>query len=134
MARNTPQTVTMEEAQARFEEWRRNRQGRKAIPEELWLAAMELARRGGVCRTAFALHLDGTKLRRRMKEAGMIGESPAPAEFVELVAPRGLASGPGLAECMIELEGRQGKLRIHCKGASAADLATLTRALWDAAS
>jgi hypothetical protein len=40
MARNTPQTVTMEKAQLA---WRRNRQGRKAIPEELWLAAMDLA-------------------------------------------------------------------------------------------
>jgi hypothetical protein len=35
---------------------------------------------------------------------------------------------------MIELEGRNGKLRIHWKGATAADLAGLSRALWDAAS
>ena len=134
MARSTVQRVTMEEAQTRFEEWRGNRQGRKAIPEELWLVAMELAQRGGVFRTASALHLDGTKLRRRMKEAGMIAESPALTEFVELVEPSGLASEPGLPECMIELEGRQGKLRIHCKGARAADLAILSRALWEAAS
>jgi hypothetical protein len=48
MARSTAQTGTMEEAQVRFEEWRRNRQGHKAIPEELRLSAMELARQGSV--------------------------------------------------------------------------------------
>jgi len=133
MPRSRPQTVTVEEAQARFEEWRRNRQGRAAIPDSLWTAAMEIARRDGVGRTAATLHLDGTKLKRRMMQAGMIAGSATPPAFVELVAPREL-SGPGLPECTIELEGRQGKLRIHCKGASAAELATLSRALWDAAS
>jgi hypothetical protein len=53
-----------------------------------------------------------------------------PPAFVELIAPR----TTGLTECTIELEGRQGKLRIHCKGTPAADLATLSRALWDAVS
>ena len=33
----------------------------------------------------------------------------------------------------IELEGRNGRLRIHCKGATAANLAELSRALWDVA-
>jgi hypothetical protein len=40
----------------------------------------------------------------------------------------------GGSECTIELEGQNGKLRIHWKGATAADLASLSRALWDAAS
>jgi hypothetical protein len=69
-----------------------------------------------------------------MTEAGMISESAIASTFVELVAPSGTRTGLGLPECTIELEGRQGKLRIHCKGVSAADLATLSRALWEAAS
>jgi len=32
------------------------------------------------------------------------------------------------------LEGRKGKLRIHWKGATSADVAALSRALWDVAS
>lgn len=129
MPRSKRPTLTVEEVQAHFEEWRRDRRGRAVIPDELWSAAIELARRDGVNRTAAALHLDGGKLRRRMVEAGAIVERPEPPAFVELMAPR----GTGLPEYTIELEGRQGKLRIHCKGVTAADLAGLSRALWDAA-
>jgi hypothetical protein len=84
-----------------------------------------------VNRIAAALHLDGGKLKRRMAVAGTTSAKTAmPPAFVELIAPR--STDP--AECTIELEGRQGKLRIHCKGTTAADLVTLSRALWDAVS
>ena len=36
-------------------------------------------------------------------------------------------------EATLRLEGRNGKLRIHCQAATAADLAVLSRALWDMA-
>ena len=52
-----------------------------------------------------------------------------PPTFVELMAP-----AVDQRECTIELEGRKGKLRIHWKGATAADVAALSRALWDVAS
>jgi hypothetical protein len=124
-------TLTVEEVQGRFEAWRQKRQGRTAIPDELWSAASQVARRHGVNRTAAALRLDGGKLKRRMAAAGTSTAKRAmPPAFVELIAPR----TTGLTECTIELEGRQGKLRIHCKGTPAADLATLSRALWDAVS
>ena len=130
MPRGKTRRLTIEEAQARFEDWRRNRQGRTAIPDELWSAASQLAHRHGVNRIAAELHLDGGKLKRRMAVAGPTAKRAVPPAFVELIAPR----TTGLAECTIELEGRQGKLRIHCKGTTAADLATLSRALWDAVS
>ena len=129
MLRSKGQKLTIEEVQARFEEWRRVRQGRAAIPDELWSAAIELACKDGVNRTAAALHLDGGKLKRRMVEAGAIVEKPVPPAFVELMAP----GGGGLVEYTIELEGQHSKLRIHCKGATVAELADLGRALWDAA-
>ena len=56
-------------------------------------------------------------------------EAVAPAGFFELVAP----AGPGLTECVIELEGPRGKLRIQRKGTTAPDLAGLNRALWESA-
>jgi hypothetical protein len=52
-----------------------------------------------------------------------------PPKFVELLAP-----AVELRDCTIELEGRKGKLRIHWKGSTAADVAALSRALWDVAS
>jgi hypothetical protein len=76
----------------------------------LWSAAVEVARRDGVNRTAAA----DSRLRK------------APPAFVELMA----SGAAGLAEYMLELEGRNGKLRIQCKGAAAADLAELSRTLW----
>lgn len=134
MPRKEGHSAALEEVQTRFEEWRGKRQGRIPIPSELWSAAMEVARQDGIGRTAAALHLDGSKLKRLMTKAGMISESAIASTFVELAAPSGTRAGLGLPECTIELEGRQGTLRIHCKGASAADLATLSRVLWEAAS
>jgi len=127
--RRSVDTLNLDEARTRFENWRQNRRGKEPIPEELWSAAIELARRDGVNPTAVALHLDGGKLKRRMAAADSVPGKAVPPTFVELVAP-----GAGLRECTIELEGRNTKLRIHWKGATAADVAALSRALWDVAS
>ena len=69
MAGMTKELMTVEEVRARLEEWRRNRQGRAAIPEELWSSAIEVARRDGVGHTATALRLDYGKLKRLMLAA-----------------------------------------------------------------
>jgi hypothetical protein len=122
-------TLGVDEVRTRFENWRQTRKGKARIPDELWLAAIEVARRDGVNQTAAALHLDGGKLKRRMLVAGSQPDKTMPPAFVEMIVPHS-----GASECMIELEGRNGKLRIHWKGATAADLAGLSRALWDAAS
>ncbi len=127
--RRSVDTLNLDEACTRFENWRQNRRGKQPIPDELWSVAIEVARRDGVNPTAVALHLDGGKLKRRMAAADSIPGKAIPPTFVELVAP-----SVGLRECMIELEGRNTKLRIHWKGATAADVAALSRALWDVAS
>ena len=126
--RSKSRALTIDEVRARFEEWRQNRQGKSPIPDELWSAAVELARKDGINRTAAELHLDGGKLKRLMGAKATSGK-PAPA-FVELLTPRAIS----VPECTIELEGRRGKLRIQLKGASASDLAGLSRALWEVAS
>jgi len=128
--RKSADTIDIEQVRTRFEEWRQTRKGKARIPDELWAAAVEVARRDGVNQTAAALHLDGGKLKRRMMATGPVPGQTMPATFVEMVAPKAV----GVSECTIELEGRNGKLRIHWKGATAADLAGLSRALWDAAS
>jgi hypothetical protein len=120
--------ISLEEAKARFEEWRQNRKGKAAIPDELWSAAAEVARKEGVSRTSTELRVEWNELKRRMRTDTGVSRQTVPA-FVELVAPR--AQSP--AECTIELEGRYSKLRIRFKGASASYLAQLSRELLESA-
>lgn len=129
MPRKNP-TVSLEEAKARFENWRQNREGKAAIPDELWAAAVEVAGREGINRASTELRVEWNHLKRRMAAASKASMKPAPPAFVELVTPR----PQGLPECIIELECRRGKLRIQLKNASASYLATLSRDLLESAS
>jgi hypothetical protein len=124
MTMRRKQVATVEEVGARLEEWRQNRQGRAAIPDELWSAATELARRDGLGRTAAALRLDYGKLRRLMIAAGGVEKKTASPSFMELIAPEAAA----VAQCAIELEGRRARIRIELK-ASAADVVSFSRTL-----
>ena len=126
--RSKSQALTIDEVRARFEAWRQNRQGKSPIPDELWSAAAELARKDGINRTAAELHLDGGKLKRLMGAKATSGKA-APT-FVELLTPRAIS----VPECTIELEGRRGTVRIQLRGSSTSDLAGLSRALWEVAS
>ena len=130
MPRSKKPTVSLEEVKTRFEEWRRNRKGKAAIPDELWAAAAEVARTEGASRTSTELRVEWNHLKRRMAAASQASRKRTPPRFVELIAPRGEA----LSECVIELEGRHAKLRIQLKDASASYLATLSRELWESAS
>jgi hypothetical protein len=127
--RRSVDTLNLDEVRTRFEKWRQNRRGKQPIPDELWSAAIEVSRRDGVNATATALHLDGGKLKRRMVAADSVPGKAMSPTFVELMPPT-----VDLRECTIELEGRKGKVRIHWKGATSADVAALSRALWEVAS
>ena len=113
----------------RFQRWRSSHQGRLPIPERLWAAAAEAARKHGVFPTAKVLRLEYGKL-RRMAEAARPSKRPTapPTTFLELMSPQA-----GVSECLIELEGPRGKMRIQWKGATGADLAGLSRVLWESA-
>ena len=126
--RSKVQTVSIDEVRTRFEAWRQKRQGREPIPDELWSAAIELARENGINQTAAELHLDGGKLKRLM--AGNVRSGKCAPAFVELLTPQAVSP----PECTIELEGRRGKIRIQIRGASASGLAALSRRLWEAVS
>jgi hypothetical protein len=130
MPRRKTAIITLDEAKARFEAWRRNRKGKAPIPDALWSAAVDVARKEGVSRTATELRVEWNRLKRRMAAAAGTPSEQSPPKFVELVAPREEA----LHECVIEVEGRRCKLRIQLKGASASYLATLSRELWESAS
>ena len=118
----------------RFARWRKSHTGRLPIPESLWMAAAEVAREHGVFRTAKVLSLEYGKLKRLTTETRparrrIARPSAPPAAFMELLTP-GTAVG---AECLIELEGPRGKMRIQWKGRTAPDLAGVSRVLWESA-
>jgi len=124
MEGRTKELATVEAVGALLDEWRRNRQGRAEIPDKLWSAAIEVARRDGVSRTATALRLDYSKLKRLMMAAGGVEKRTTTPSFMELIAPAAAA----VAQCAIELEGRRARIRIELK-ASAADVVSFSRTL-----
>jgi hypothetical protein len=103
--------------------------GRLPIPEALWAEAAKAAREHGVFRASKALHLEYGKLKRMAETNPASVRTVAPATFLELMPPQSV----GFAECLIELEGPRGKMRIQWKGATAPDLAGLSRVLWEPA-
>ena len=112
-----------------FEEWRSSHSGRRPIPEALWIRAADIAREHGVFRTAKVLRLDYSKLKRQMGRAQPEAKSmsaPPPA-FVEFLAPQTAAT----CECVIEVEGPRGRMRIEWKGTTSPDLCGLSRTLWE---
>jgi hypothetical protein len=119
----------------RFERWRSSHQTRVPIPPALWASAAAAAREHGVFRTAKILRLEYAKLKRLAESstAPVKRRAASTAEFLELVAPQASPSGSGLTECVIELEGPRGKMRVQWKGVAAPDLAGLSRGLWESA-
>lgn len=107
----------------RFEHWRRSHRGRLPIPEGLWASAAAVAREHGVFRTAKVLRLEYGKLKRMAGSAsGSSQPATASTAFVELM-PQPI----GVSDCLIEVEGPSGKMRLQWKGATASDLADLIR-------
>jgi hypothetical protein len=117
--------AAMQELAQQFEEWRSSHSGRWPIPEALWKRAADLARQHGVFRTAKMLRLDYGKLKRQMGPAKTPMSCPPPT-FVEFLAPQ-----PSACECIIEVEGSRGRMRIEWKGSTTPDLCGLSRALWE---
>lgn len=94
-ASHSPLPPEFEQLRDQIEHWRTTRSRRTRMPEELWCAAMALAREHGIWRVAQALRLRYDTLSTRIR--GLPGNDatptpsprvgPAPAAFVELAAP-----------------------------------------------
>ena len=129
MERKISPTVvaTLEELRQRFEAWRCSGAKGRRIPEELWDSATELAREIGVNPVVRALRLNYTRLKRRV--TGQVTPKPSPTTtrpaFVEL-AMEAISQRP---ECMVEFEGRRGKVSIRLIGHNPVDLMVLVETL-----
>jgi hypothetical protein len=120
----------LEHLRRRFEEFRSTRVGRSPLPEALWAAAAELAKRYGVNPTARALRLEYAGLQRHMQAQGqpkpkrkhVVAE---PLNFLEFVAP----GAKPVTNCVVEVESTQGaKLRLEFKAVATTELVSLIRA------
>ena len=109
----------------RLTAWRRTRKPRSRIPQRLWEQAVKLAAKHGLHRTARTLKLDYYSLKKRTEAAEGRREGNGPA-FLEL--PPALAA---VQECVIELEDGAVSLRVHLKGYSATEVATVGRSVRD---
>jgi hypothetical protein len=114
----------------RFEQWRRTCKKRSRIPDPLWTAAVKMAARFGVHRTARALPVEYYSLKKRVEQHATVAarSEPGPAaSFVEL--PPLMAAEA--CDCTVELEDAAGaKMRIHLKARVPPDLAALSRSFW----
>ena len=112
----------------RFEKWRSKQKTRTRLPEPLWSAAVKLVHEYGVNRTARALRLDYSGLKKRM-ESSVSGDTLQAVDgpkFLQLL-PSELTA---VAECVIECHNPNGTtIRIHIKGPQLPDLAALTASL-----
>lgn len=121
----------IEQVRGDLQEWRRNRKHGARIPEDLWVAAVKLAKRYRPARIAHELRLDYDGLKQRLKTTPRQGISDPPTQrgFIELF-PFAPSSH---CQCTIAIEDRRGaKMKLELKGASAGDVAAVSRALWSA--
>jgi hypothetical protein len=111
--------------------WRRGRRGRRRLPEEVWEAAVALARTQGLSRVARGLRLDYYKLQRLIcdtaRAAAPKSTSVCPPGFVEMACPSPVG---GPTACRVELRNRRGAtMTLHLPNDTAA-VVTLAEAFW----
>lgn len=123
--------------QKQFKAWRKRRKFGARIPEVLWRDAARVASSLGTSRTAKALSLDYSMLRRR---AGMTQGDPTRSGRTARVASDSamggfvdLGVGPWSAgaTCVIELDHTGGpRMQVTLKGASCEEFGVVAQRLW----
>jgi hypothetical protein len=101
--KKTPITEDFLDLQSRLAAWRSRHPPRSPLPEEFWTAAVELARKHGLYRTARALPVDYANLRKRLNGVAR-PEAVVRPEFMELF------TAPAPASCCVEV------LRVQLSG------------------
>lgn len=121
--------LTLAEVKTKFAAWRKKKQHRDPIPEELWDASVSLARTYSICKISKTLGLCYTTLKKRTGTEQ--GDQPiSPAVTPDFIAVDFSAVSP--AECCIEMEHHNGnRLRMHFKGKAELDLQSIAESFWN---
>ena len=127
---NLSHSLTLEEVQKQFDAWRKTRAHRTPIPDQLWKAAVSLARSHSVSKVSKTLRVHYTELQKRVNPEVSVKTAPdppaAPINFVEYPMPMDHKS-----ECLVEMENHHGdKMRIFLSGERTLDLLSLGRSFW----
>ena len=109
----------------RVEQWRRARPHRRAMPDDLWMAASVVAREYGVHSVARAVRLDYYSLKRRVEEnTTSVADGPS---FVEVAVSPTMATAVG--ESVVEMERPDGaRMLVRVSGTDA--VVRLSEAFW----
>lgn len=114
--------VAVERVRTQFESWRAQKHKGERIPEPLWQAAAEAARKHGVNAVSRVVRLEHATLRRRVEELATNGTEPV--AFVELGQDTTQSVG-----CVVELEKSNGaRMRICVADGAAVDWARMKEA------
>jgi hypothetical protein len=115
------------EIRQQLETWRSTNEKGKSIPDQIWDAAVKLAREYGISPASKELRLSYSDLKKRVypshsrQSKKKISKSP----FIEL----DLNSTTSSQECIVEMEDNRGsKMKIHIKGQNGLDFIALGRA------
>lgn len=141
---NRASEATAEQLKAlcgRVEHWRAHRGGgRSVVPEDLWNAAVAVARVEGVYATSKALRFNYNSLRDRLILGDRAARRPKrrdrAATFVEVqmpspASPATRASAAAGGQTVVEFVGAGGaRMRIDVTGTSSLDVVALARAFW----
>ena len=126
VSKTLPRVARMEQVRRRLERWRGTRaHPRSPIPDDVWAAAVALARKHGLYRTARTVRIDYGALKAHVEAADQAAGAGAAPAFVELAPP----TPRGAGACVIEIEGARATVCIRVPGLTLADLATLSRTL-----
>jgi len=111
--------VAVERVRRQFEGWRAVKEQRDRIPEQLWDAAVDAARRHGVHAVCCAVNLEHAALSRRV--AGEASRAPA---FIEMEGSSSDSVG-----CIVELEKSNGtRMRICVRDGASMDWSRMKEA------
>jgi len=116
----------VEEVQRQFEQWRAHRKRGASIPAALWEGAISLCADHSLHKISRTLHLDYNVLKKRLQSAcpPHCTESLTPSDFLSL----DLSSS--LPECIMEMEGAGGRMKIHIKGTPSFHTLELLKTFW----
>lgn len=122
--RSRTETTDVVIVQNKIENWRQTRPKIGPMPEQLWQASVQLARRYGTSRISRVLNVQYRALKNRMEQEPEGISSPGPA-FVEVTL-----SQPDLSnECVVEMERPDGG-RMIVRWPDHRDLVALSATFW----
>ena len=115
--------VAIARARTQFADWRAHKGQRDRIPEHLWQAAVDAARRHGVHAVSRALRLEHSRLRQRLEQT--VRGPGNGAEFIDL----GKEPSAGSVGCVVELEKGNGtRMRICVRDGATVDWSRMKEA------